>query len=89
MVPWKNSSKKAGSIAGNKAVNRRSEKIVKIVIRLLCETPEPHPAFVVVTTLLGNVPCFAFDRDFRALGLRYWLIASALAGAKSWRVGQA
>jgi predicted nucleic acid-binding protein len=26
-------------------------------------------SFVVVTTLLDNVPCFAFDRDFRALGL--------------------
>lgn len=26
-------------------------------------------SFVVVTTLLDNVPCLAFDRDFRQLGL--------------------
>ena len=26
-------------------------------------------SFVVVTTLLDNIPCLAFDRDFRALGL--------------------
>lgn len=26
-------------------------------------------SFVVVTTLLDDIPCFAFDRDFRALGL--------------------
>jgi predicted nucleic acid-binding protein len=26
-------------------------------------------SFVAVTTLLGRMPCFAFDRDFRALGL--------------------
>ena len=26
-------------------------------------------SFVVVTTMLGDPPCLAFDRDFRALGL--------------------
>jgi hypothetical protein len=26
-------------------------------------------SFVVVTTLLGRMPCFAFDEDFRRLGL--------------------
>lgn len=26
-------------------------------------------SFVVVTTLLDNVPCFSFDRDFKRLGL--------------------
>ena len=26
-------------------------------------------SFVVVTTVLGGLPCLAFDRDFRALGL--------------------
>ena len=26
-------------------------------------------SFVVVTTLLGDLPCLAFDRDFRGLGL--------------------
>jgi predicted nucleic acid-binding protein len=26
-------------------------------------------SFVVVTTLLDNVPCFSFDQDFLALGL--------------------
>jgi predicted nucleic acid-binding protein len=26
-------------------------------------------SFVVVTTLFGRVPCFAFDEDFRRLGL--------------------
>ena len=26
-------------------------------------------SFVVVTTLLDDIPCLAFDRDFRALGL--------------------
>jgi uncharacterized protein len=26
-------------------------------------------SFVVVTSLLDDIPCFAFDRDFRALGL--------------------
>ena len=26
-------------------------------------------SFVVVTTLLENIPCFSFDRDFKALGL--------------------
>lgn len=26
-------------------------------------------SFVVVTTLLDNIPCLAFDEDFRALGL--------------------
>lgn len=26
-------------------------------------------SFIVVTTLLDNMPCLAFDRDFRALGL--------------------
>lgn len=26
-------------------------------------------SFIVVTTLLDNIPCLAFDRDFRALGL--------------------
>jgi predicted nucleic acid-binding protein len=26
--------------------------------------------FVVVTTLLDHVPCFAFDEDFRSLGLQ-------------------
>jgi predicted nucleic acid-binding protein len=26
-------------------------------------------SFVVVTTLLDNIPCFSFDRDFKALGL--------------------
>jgi predicted nucleic acid-binding protein len=26
-------------------------------------------SFIVVTRLLGNMPCLAFDRDFRALGL--------------------
>jgi len=26
-------------------------------------------SFIVVTTLLDNLPCLAFDRDFRALGL--------------------
>jgi predicted nucleic acid-binding protein len=26
-------------------------------------------SFIVVTTLLDNTPCLAFDRDFRALGL--------------------
>ena len=26
-------------------------------------------SFVVVTSLLDHLPCFAFDRDFRALGL--------------------
>jgi predicted nucleic acid-binding protein len=26
-------------------------------------------SFVVVTTLLDQLPCLAFDRDFRALGL--------------------
>jgi predicted nucleic acid-binding protein len=26
-------------------------------------------SFVVVTTLLGNIPCLSFDADFKALGL--------------------
>lgn len=26
-------------------------------------------SFVVVTTLLGNIPCLSFDEDFKALGL--------------------
>jgi predicted nucleic acid-binding protein len=26
-------------------------------------------SFVVVTTILGNIPCLSFDDDFRALGL--------------------
>lgn len=26
-------------------------------------------SFVVVTTLLNNIPCLSFDKDFRALGL--------------------
>ena len=26
-------------------------------------------SFVVVTTLLDNIPCFSFDEDFKALGL--------------------
>jgi predicted nucleic acid-binding protein len=26
-------------------------------------------SFVVVTTMLDNIPCFSFDQDFRALGL--------------------
>ena len=26
-------------------------------------------SFVVATSLLDNIPCFAFDRDFQALGL--------------------
>jgi hypothetical protein len=30
----------------------------------------PHLiSFVVVTTLLGRMPCLAFDEDFRRLGL--------------------
>jgi predicted nucleic acid-binding protein len=26
-------------------------------------------SFVLVSTLLGHMPCFSFDRDFRSLGL--------------------
>jgi predicted nucleic acid-binding protein len=28
--------------------------------------------FVVITQILGNMPCLTFDRDFRALGLNVY-----------------
>ncbi len=38
--------------------------------RMFCDTSCDALSFVVVTTLLDRMPCLAFDRDFRNLGLR-------------------